>query len=128
LAFSTIRAVQKRFVQRSAALAAHLHFFGLPGFLHTSVFKPLFLASIANQNRFPFFYRENGNKKQGEVVVDPLEISPGKTTRRATPGGVINCFYLWRNSGNKKHGCPLSEIVLKKKNIFYKDFKLSQGE
>jgi len=59
-------------------------------------------AGLALKEWGPTLYREEGNKKKGEVVIHPFEACPVQAAFCTHPGMVFKDYPLRLNSSNKK--------------------------
>jgi hypothetical protein len=61
-------------------------------------------ASFTDDGGFAAAYRKDGDKKDAQVMVDPLEIGLGLTAERTQPRIAIDRLGFRMNSRYEKHG------------------------
>jgi hypothetical protein len=60
---------------------------------------------LALHKRVSFFHPEDGQEKDGKVVIDSFKTTLVKATGRALPGGAVQIHSLRLDPGDKKeHG------------------------
>jgi hypothetical protein len=100
--FAAVRAVEKPPVDRTAAEFAQKSGFLPIRRIVAAEFIGGLVAALAHDERLAFFYPQNGNEKQIEIMVNPHLVGLVETAVRTPSGSFVYLFRFGCNTADKK--------------------------